>query len=103
MSPARKPCNERYCPHLQPCPAHPTEPWAGSTRRQRLPPDWPQIRRRILERDPVCTKCWQQPSTEADHIVNGDDHSDANLRGICTPCHRRKSALEGVEARRTQT
>lgn len=72
--------------------------WAGSTRAARLPPDWPAIRARILARDPVCRLCGAAPSTEVDHIVRGDDHRDANLRGVCRPCHRTKSGHEGGRA-----
>jgi 5-methylcytosine-specific restriction protein A len=88
--------------------------WEGSTRRDRLPSWWPVTVRRILKRDPVCRcegciKClWpfgNQPagchrqSKEVDHVVPGDDHRDSNLRGICGPCHGRKSAMEGVAAK----
>ncbi|MGH3760266.1 HNH endonuclease [Actinophytocola sp.] len=73
-------------------------PWARSTRRTRLPPDWPRIRARVLRRDPICRLCGTAPSTEVDHIRPGDDHSDTNLRGVCTPCHRTKSAHEGGTA-----
>lgn len=78
--------------------------WAGSTRRQRLPPDWPAIRRRILKRDGhACT--WAENgiacgvrATDVDHIINNDDHSDTNLRALCSTHHRRKSSAEGGRA-----
>lgn len=35
-----------------------------------------------------------------DHIVAGDLHEMSNLRGICQWHHARKSAQEGVAARR---
>lgn len=77
--------------------------WTGSDRRSRLPSDWPQIRVRILKRDPtcVCTGCTRcqgaclRTSTDVDHIIPIDDHSDSNLRGLCNPCHLAKSSLEG--------
>lgn len=78
--------------------------WAGSTRRARLPKDWPRIRRRIIRRDRVCvwpmsdgTLC-SAVGTDVDHIVPGDDHSDANLRLLCTWHHRQKSSSEGGTA-----
>lgn len=75
--------------------------WAGSTRRARLPRDWPAIRQRILKRDQRrCT--WPgcgQPATDVDHIVAGDDHTDANLTSLCDPHHRAKSGREGAAAR----
>lgn len=72
--------------------------WFGSDRASRLPRDWPRIRRRILRRDPVCRVCLRAPSGEVDHIEPGDDHSDANLQGICGPCHATKSGREGGRA-----
>jgi 5-methylcytosine-specific restriction protein A len=78
-------------------------PWAGSTRRARLPANWPAIRSAVLERDgwrcqirgPRCTG----RATDADHIEPGDDHRMANLRAACGPCHDRKSGQEGAAAR----
>jgi hypothetical protein len=35
-----------------------------------------------------------------DHVIPGQDHSLVNLRGICQWHHARKSAQEGVAARR---
>lgn len=72
--------------------------WHGSDRATRLPPDWPRRRKRILRRDSVCQVCQLAPSTEVDHINPGDDHSDANLQGICAPCHATKSGREGGRA-----
>jgi len=78
--------------------------WTGSTRRDRLPKNWPAIRRRILKRDNyTCT--WPtrggtcgQPATDVDHIINNDDHSDSNLRALCSPHHQIKSSAEGGRA-----
>jgi len=39
--------------------------------------------------------CGQRRSVEVDHHRAGDDHGDANLRGVCTWCHRNKSGREG--------
>lgn len=78
--------------------------WIDSSRRDRLPADWPQIRLRILVRDgyrcrlsfdDICIRT----ATEADHIKAGDDHREQNLQAACTPCHRRKSSSEGNAAR----
>ncbi len=101
MTRAAKPCNAPGCHHLQPCPVpgHTTAPWAGSTRRRRLPPGWDRIRATVLHRHPTCQVCGVAPSTEVDHVEPGDDHGLANLQGICTPCHRAKSAREGQAAR----
>jgi 5-methylcytosine-specific restriction enzyme A len=79
--------------------------WVGSDRAARLPKGWAKIRKRIIRRDQGrCTardslgnRCtW--PGTEVDHIEPGDDHSDANLRLLCTWHHARKSATEGGTA-----
>lgn len=75
--------------------------WEGSTRSKRLPWNWESsIRPTVLRRDPVCRVCGLNASAQVDHIVRGDDHSLDNLRGICIPCHGRKSGREGNAARR---
>lgn len=73
--------------------------WAGSTRRDRLPPDWPRRRTRILRRDHHrCQHCGA-PATDVDHIVPGDDHHDTNLQALCRPCHNTKTQAEAQAAR----
>jgi 5-methylcytosine-specific restriction enzyme A len=80
--------------------------WAGSDRRERLPPDWRRIVARILARDNhQCqapkldgTLCLA-PATQVDHIVPGDDHRDENLQALCRWHHGRKSSAEGNAAR----
>lgn len=79
--------------------------WAGSDRRDRLPADWKRRAARIRRRDPYC-KCAGCPkcssfklgchlaTTDVDHIVAGDDHSDGNLQGLCNPCHKHKTGAE---------
>lgn len=37
-------------------------------------------------------------ATEVDHMQRGDDHSESNLRALCTMHHARKSAGEGGQA-----
>lgn len=78
----------------------------GSTRASR------RVRADVLRRDPTCTcpgcrACTasgcSRASTEDDHKVNlatgGTDHP-ANHRGICTPCHKVKTAHEAAVGRR---
>jgi 5-methylcytosine-specific restriction enzyme A len=80
--------------------------WAGSDRKDRLPANWPALRRATLERcGGRCevlkkdgSRC-RDKATDVDHLVPGDDHSLGNLRGICAWHHARKSSREGVEAR----
>lgn len=95
-------CREHGCPHLTPCPAHPPrKPWAGSTRRQRLPRNWERTRQAVLTRDAHrCTLCGA-PANEVDHRIPGDNHSMTNLQALCTPCHKAKTQAEAAKARRT--
>lgn len=95
-----KVCTEPGCPALRPCETHQRKPWQGSNRRAELPPDWPRIRQRILRRDPICRACMAAPSAEVDHIDNPHDHSDANLQGLCAPCHKVKTQREAARGRR---
>lgn len=76
--------------------------WQNSTRRQRLPSNWPQIRKRVLARDGKMCQVQMDDGTiclddanEVDHIKAGDNHSDANLQAICRWHHKRKSSHEG--------
>jgi 5-methylcytosine-specific restriction endonuclease McrA len=75
-----------------------------SSRTTPLPKDWATIRRRILRRDDhTCTwadrgqRCGQ-PATDVDHIGDPNDHSDGNLRALCSPHHRKRSASQGGTA-----
>ncbi|OEV18144.1 hypothetical protein AN221_23660 [Streptomyces nanshensis] len=81
--------------------------WEGSTRRARLPADWPVIRERVLgEAGYACQ--WVRTDTGAlcgryanqcDHIDAGDDHRRSNLQALCAWHHKRKSSSEGAHAR----
>lgn len=79
--------------------------WQGSDRRERLPSNWPVIRKRVLRRDDHrCT--WRHDgvrcveiATDVDHIRRGDDHADENLRSLCGWHHNKKSSSEGGAAR----
>lgn len=75
--------------------------WAHSTRAQRLPPGWARTTRRIMRtHNGICHVCHQPGADQIDHIEPGDDHGDHNLAPIhAVPCHRNKSANEGVHAR----
>lgn len=61
-----------------------------------LPPGWAAIRETVLKRDPVCT--WpegcNQPSAEADHKDDPDDHTLPNLQGLCSWHHQRKTITQ---------
>ena len=86
-------------------PAH-TEIWWRQFER------WNQLRRRIIERDDfTCRMCRMRNEPhrrtgapnydwlEVDHITavsNGGDFWDtSNLRTLCRPCHRKKTAADG--------
>lgn len=77
--------------------------WAGSTRRARLPANWPTIRRAVLERDGhVCQLAYPgaciHTATEVDHIHGDDNHDPSALRAVCTPCHQARSSSQGGRA-----
>ncbi|WP_438470768.1 HNH endonuclease [Streptomyces asiaticus] len=80
--------------------------WEGSDRRSRLPTDWTKIRLRVLRRDGgQCTALTEagarcvSDATDVDHVIPGDDHSEANLTSLCSWHHARKSSREGAAAR----
>ena len=83
--------------------------WANSDRKSRLPADWPLLRQVVMERcGGRCEtvkkngkRCWDK-ATQVDHVIPGDDHSLANLAGICDWCHARKSSREGNAAQAAQ-
>lgn len=81
--------------------------WKNSNRRATLPSNWQhEIVPRILRRDHLCQwgsqasdrakyrRCTNQ-SREVDHIGSNLDHSDRNLRGLCTRHHSIKSGRQG--------
>ena len=83
-------------------------PWAGSTRRSRLPDDWPQRVRDIKTRDRgTCQADHHAPrcdrrGTDVDHIEPGDNHSLANLQLLSRACHAAKTAREAAERNRAK-
>lgn len=98
-------CSAPSCSSLMPCDAHPTGPWANSTRRTQLPRNWPKIRRRILKRDPLCTLGYEGCtgfSTEVHHTGDPMDHSDQALAGTCSSCHSRDTAAQSRQAKADQ-
>jgi len=74
--------------------------WLGSTRRARLPGDWPARCAAVYARDGrVCHACGLDGADQVDHVERGDDHSLTNLAPIHDdPCHRAKTAREGAAA-----
>lgn len=66
-----------------------------------MPAGWAKTRARILARDPACRiggpGCLGA-SSEVDHIRPGLEAA-WNLRGVCSVCHRAKTAEEAKRAR----
>lgn len=54
-------------------------------------------KRTILQRDPLCRACCNNPSTIADHIrptAEGGTNTVDNGQGLCGGCHDRKTEQE---------
>lgn len=76
--------------------------WSTSTRRSRLPADWPARRQRVLIRDRHrCVQCGAR-ATDVDHIEPGDNHDLDNLQSLCDPCHTAKTQAEATAARQAK-
>lgn len=80
--------------------------WATSTRRSRLPSDWPwrveQTKQRaggLCEAEEHEQDC-DGNGSECDHHERGDDHSLTNLRWLNHWCHQAKTQREAAAARR---
>lgn len=85
--------------------------WAGSTRRDSLPADWPQRRQDVKTRaDGQCERVkgstsrrCTNPGTDCDHVIRpaagGTDELD-NLEWLCLWHHRDKTSREGNDARK---
>lgn len=104
---AKKVCSQPGCPELTDrgrCAQHrqQAERRRGSaSRRGYGTAHRNRFRRGVLDRDPTCTVCGQQPATVADHwpkdrrqlVAEGLDPNDpAHGRGLCKPCHDRSTA-----------
>lgn len=95
MPRAAKLCRKPDCYRFRPCPEPGHEPraWEGSTRRKRLPSNWPKLRIFVLERDGgLCQVCKVNLATEVDHIDPDGGDDPQNLQAICSrPCHAERS------------
>lgn len=89
----------------------PNGQWRGSTRRERLPANWPELCAIARElHGTACYLCAHPDASDTDHKNRGDDHQPENLWPICgakcqlcrdehrTPCHVVKSSREGGQA-----
>lgn len=74
--------------------------WDTSTRRDRLPANWPILRRQAIARahgrcqDTHHAAGCDGKAVEVDHIEQGDDHSPTNLQALSAACHARKTRLD---------
>jgi 5-methylcytosine-specific restriction protein A len=87
-------------------------PWEGSTRKQRLPPNWDtELKPAAQQRNPqrICHWCGNPDANDLDHLQRGDDHRIENLDWIHgrndvlagrsdRNCHGEKSGAEGAAA-----
>ncbi|OKI45100.1 HNH endonuclease [Micromonospora sp. CB01531] len=80
--------------------------WQNSDRRDRLPPNWDAIRKRVLKRDGyrcratnVYGERCDERAVDVDHIKRDDDHSEDALQSLCEWHHDKKSGAEGARAR----
>lgn len=64
------------------------------------------MRARVLREEPLCRACTKAgrvaETTIADHVVpkaEGGGDERENYQGLCTPCHKAKTAEEAARAR----
>jgi len=90
-----------YCPACTERGKGNRRPWrtsAGSASSRGYGANWRRLRAIVLAAQPICALCQRAAATEVDHRVpkaqEGPDDL-ANLQGVCSACHRAKSAAEG--------
>ena len=83
-----------------------SKPWAGSTRRSRLPSNWSTLRDTVISQARgICQATMRDGSrctdrgTDVDHIERGDNHDLSNLQLLCKWHHGKKTAYEANQAR----
>jgi 5-methylcytosine-specific restriction enzyme A len=102
---ARSICFVAGCSRLQPCLTHQRKPWPHrlpSKQERGYGYEYLRLRKRVLEREPLCYVCHAAPSTTVDHelpLAEGGTHAEANLRGCCARCQQSKAGREGARAR----
>lgn len=81
--------------------------WSNAPGAQRdLPANWWSLTRetkrlaggRCQQRLPSGKRC-PRPGTDADHIGASDDHSQANLRWLCSDHHKKRTSAQALAAR----
>lgn len=105
MPRASSPCPKPGCWQLKPCPTHKPKPWAGSTRRATLPPDWNQrvaaVKHRSggrCEHQGPAGRCTNR-SASVDHAAYRLDHRPEALMDLCQPHHAVKTRSESTAGR----
>lgn len=101
----------RRCPHkvsaTQPCPVHPSKPWAGTAKTPRVRGRKLQaLRKELFQREPLCRLCMANGrvvlATIRDHIVplaEGGQDVEHNTQPICDACSATKSHAEAARGR----
>lgn len=85
------------------------------TTKRNLPPNWSALVKQVLASQPGCQIAYAGrwagrtgmmqcggAATEVDHIGDPGDHTPGNLRGVCTPCHRRRTEQQAKDAAKVQ-
>lgn len=101
VSRAPRPCSTPGCPNLVTtkagrCDQHKAEAEARrGTRHQRgYDSKWVRIRAQFLRFHPLCEWCGQA-AKEVDHRDGDNTHNKwVNLRPLCVPCHRQRTARD---------
>ena len=107
-------CSESGCPNFarpksSRCDAHAREYERERSRRRREATKgsykrklWQTTRRKVLSRDPICKSCGKRLSEEVDHVLplaedDSRPYALEGLQGLCSACHRAKTARENSE------
>ncbi len=105
-----RPCPVAGCPVIGPCPTHqrtrqpgPVVPTPrlyddrrGSSAQRGYGYAWQKRRKEFIEAHPYCARCGR-PTKEVDHKLPrrlGGSDDDSNLQGLCSWCHKSKTARE---------
>ncbi len=107
MTRPKRTCAEHGCPVLVTqgyCLNHSRRPRERreSSHKRTYDERWKKLRKVVLARDPVCMDCGEAPSTDVDHIIpraptqHAADVTEEELRGLCHPCHSRKTRAESA-------
>ena len=95
-------CNVPGCPtptRASRCEQHQPKPWAGSNRRNELPPNWATLRAQQIAADNgQCVQCGSTERLEVDHYADPNDHT--KLRTLCHDCHLKHTLKQAAQGRK---